>query len=370
MKVSVATPSDDNDLKAFYESFTVSGSIEIKVQRPQSFFDYYKLQSDDFETHILRDNKGQILACATLIFRDALLMGQKTKIGYATDLRVAPNRSAIVGWARYFSPITKSAVERRGAAYLFSVLSGTDSRIYNTLARPRAERRNIPIYNLLRKFDLITIVGHMPLIYHKLNTIKLVRANQNDLAPLAEYLKKKSRNRALSFIYSEDFLKERFNRWPGLRPESFILAKDRRDVIVGCTAPWSNNKVQRLFANKYSGFAETAKTALKFGSWFNLSSALPAAGDELQVEFLTHLYADNPDIFESLLEESYRTRAPNSALTYAHFNNYPQTEPTKQFFYSRTPSALYTVSPTSQELPRELLHSPQEYPPELELCLI
>ncbi len=370
MKLSLATPEDDEALKTFYESFIIHNPIEIQVERPKSFFDYYKLQSDDFETHILKDNTGKVQGCATLVFREGQIMGQKTKIGYATDLRVAQTREAIMNWARYFLPITKSITEKRDVNYLFSVISGSDSTAYNTLLRPRAQRRNIPVYNLLRKFDLVSIVGHLPLLYQKLKTIELVRLDEKDLEPLAHYLQRKSSHRALAFPYNVDFLKTRLQKWPGLRPESFIIAKDRRGNIVGCVAPWSSNSVQRLYAKKYTGFTETTKKALKIGSWFNLSSPLPQVGNEFQIEFLTHLYADNADIFEFLLEESYRAKAPDATLVYAHFHNFPQTRPPKQFFFSRTPSALYTVSTMETALPRELLHSPLENPPELELCLI
>lgn len=370
MRIEIAKPSDDAELKSFFESFHLLGPINLRVQRPQSYFNYYRLQSEDFETYILRDSKNKIQGCGTLIFREGFLLGKYQKIGYATDLRISQNRAAIIGWARHFMPTIKSACKKRNTEYLFSILSENDLSIYNTLIRPRARRRNLPIYTLLRKFDIVTLFGHFPLYYHKLNSIKINRGDSADIEALADYLRKKSAKHPLAFSYSPELLHKRFQSWPGLRIDSFLIAKDKRGQIVGCTAPWSTSSVQRLFAEKYEGFAESTRTALKIGSWFGLSSKLPPTTEEIQTEFLTHLHADNADIFAVLLEHAYAERAPNAVLVYPHFHSYPKTLPPKVFFHSTSKASLYMFKPSQEDIPQELLHAPMEYPPELELCLI
>jgi hypothetical protein len=122
--------------------------------------------------------------------------------------------------------------------------------------------------------------------------------------------------------------------------------------------------------NHYGGFAQTARGALKFGSALKLTTPLPPPGDYFKFQCLTHLYADNPDIFDVLLEEAWHRRPVDHALVYTHFHRLPMTMPPKQFFYSKTPLALFVVTPGDVELPFELLNNPIDRPPELELCLI
>lgn len=366
MKLTIATAADSKELTEFYQSYPILGPIDLSVQRVANYFQHYRLQSDDFETHCLRERDGSLQGTATLLFREGRVGSSFETIGYATDLRISNNRKAIVTWTEHFLPITQAALEKRNSRFLFSVISGVDPTIQNTLIRPRAQRRNIPVYHLLRRFEIVTLAGHWPLMYDELPSIKLSRASESDIEPIAAYLRKQSERYVMSFSYSADLIADRLKRWLGFQIDAFILAKDKKGNIVGTVAPWNNQHIQKLVPIKYSGLVQTAGTALKMASWLKWATPLPPLNTPLQLEFLTHLHANNSDVFACLLEEAYRQKSKNSFLAYAHFHKHAMTLPPRQFIYSQTPSAIYTLSPTNEDLPRELFNSV----PELELCLV
>lgn len=371
MRVYRANETDSDELKGLLARFPIAGSVEVCLERQGHYFDQYKLQSENFETFVLRErNKDQAQGTATILFREGLISKKPEVIGFASDLRIANSRKAIVSWTQHFRPLAEDSMKRNGARFLFSILPIRDALIQNTLVRPRAQRRHLPLYRLVRRFDIVTLHGHWPFFYDKLTTIQIKPGTESDIEPLAHYLTQKSVNRPLAFRYSPDFLKARIERWPGFQISNFLVARDKRGNIRGCVAPWSHDSVQKLRIHGYHGFAQTARGALKAASTVRLTTPLPPVGSHLKLQSLTHLYADNPDIFDVLLEESWHRRPVDHVLVYPHFHKLPMTEPPSQFFSSKTPMALYVVTPEEDELPFDLLYNPVEHPPELELCLI
>jgi hypothetical protein len=192
----------------------------------------------------------------------------------------------------------------------------------------------------------------------------------NDLEPLASYLKSKAVHKPLSFPYSADLLMQRFAKWPGFEMKNFLIAKDSRKNIIGCAAPWKASQILSISVSKYSGFGETIYSFSKWFSYFNFVKRLPPAGQELKIKFLTHLYADNPDIFATILAEAFRITQKNELLCYPHFDRTPLTLPPKNFLTSKMPFSIYTVMPPEKPLPEFLQTHKVTPPPEIEPILV
>lgn len=371
MRVYRANAADSEKLKEFLKKYPIPGSVEVCIERQGDYFAQYELQSQQHETYILKDrNNKEIQGTATILFRQGQIEGKQETIGFASDLRISSSRKAIVSWTQHFRPLMEDAMAQAKARFMFSILPTKDALIQNTLVRPRAQRRHLPLYRLVRRFDVVSLHGHWPFFYDKLTTIQIKPAELNDLEAIAAYLRSKSHHRPLSFDYTAELLSHRIQNWPGLQISSFLLARDKRGNIRGCVAPWTNDSVQRLQIQRYGGFAHTARGALKFGAAFKFTTPLPQPGGYYKFQCLTHLNADNPDIFDVLLEEAWHRRPVDHTLVYTHFHRLPMTMPPNQFFYSKTPLALFVVTPGEEELPFELLNNPIDRPPELELCLI
>jgi len=292
-------------------------------------------------------------------------------VGFATDLRVVPTRQAILQWPDKLLPALTEAANSRNCEYVFSILNSTQTHAYNALIRPRSQRRHIPRYYLYRKYDVVTIHGKFPFSdLPFLSTIKISQMQKEDLEPLAYYLKSKAIHKPLSFPYSVALLEERFKNWHGFEMSNFLIARDSKKNIIGCVAPWKGSQISNITVTNYSGFGETAYSFSKWFSMFNFVKRLPPIGGSLKVKYLTHFYADNPDIFASLLSEAFRVAEKNELLSYAHFFKTPLTMPPKMFFTSRIPFSIYSVMPPDKSIPEFLLPQKVTPPPEIEPILV
>ena len=122
MNLVYATEADSDRLIAYFKSIAVPGLVDLSVERQHSFFDQYRLQSDDFDTLMLLDEHHEIQGIASFVYRQALLNHQERRVAYATDLRISPTRKALRGWAQYFCRSSQTLCNEK-VATPFSVLS-------------------------------------------------------------------------------------------------------------------------------------------------------------------------------------------------------------------------------------------------------
>ncbi len=373
LKVEEASEADSDALKAFTikQPFLTNYTIDLAINRRGSFFEKYRLQSDDFVTFKMINDAGEIEGIASMVFRKTFLNGEQTLVGYANDLRISNSRQAIVQWPEKLLPALTEAAQKRNCEYVFSVFNTNQMNAMNALIRPRSQRRNIPRYYLYRKFKYITLHGKIPFSdLPFLSSLKMDRLTENDIEPLAHFLRSKTLHRPLSFAYTADLIQHRLKNWPGFHKENFILAKDARGNIVGSAAPWKASQVFNVNVLNYSGFGETIYAFSRWLSLFKFVKKMPRIGETLPLKFITHLHADNPDIFGALLAESFRITSREELLTYIHFNGMPLTLPPKSFLISQIPFAMYTVLPPEKPLPEFLHLHKATPPPELEAVLI
>jgi len=370
VRITKATESDTEELANFFAQQTLHGPVDVQLARPGHFFDQYRLHSPHYDVFVLRDLKGQVNGMAAIVYRDAYINGEVKKIGYCTDLRIASTREAIITWTKHFLPVLQDALDDRKCDYFFSVVVPQDSRAYNALVRPRSSRRSIPRFYMLGRFELVTVIGRMPWASRPLDTIEIKKCESSELDALVSYLDKKSRERTLSYVYNRELIDYRIKTWPGFGMESYLIAKDSLGNIVGCVAPWDSYEVQHMTIVEYHGFSKTLKRAMDLASFVGLTQRMPKEGEALNFSYLTHLYADNPDIFYSLLYESYELMKPTKSLCYAHFANHLVTLPPRTFVSTTFPLAVYSLLPPDQPLPDFLRMSRLAAAPDLEIAFL
>jgi hypothetical protein len=366
MKLIKADESDNERLLHFFTKSRIPGSIDLRFRRMFSFFNHYRIQSNDFVTYMLINRKDELEAIASLLYRPAWIMGEKQTIGYATDLRVSSSRRAVMEWSNHFLPILEDERAKRNCHYTFSVIAHSQRQAYNALIRPRNLRRQMPRYYQYRKFDLVSIHGLWPFHSNPLPDIKVRNAKPQDFGALAEYLVKKSAPRPLRFIDSVKDVESQLEAWRDLYIENFLLAEDINGNIIGCGAPWSPQQIQRVYALAYSPQLSNLKDVLKLLSWFNVAHPLPEEGQELPLRHLSFLNADNPDIFYSILYQAFLRTSKNEVLVYPHFHDHLMARPPKGFITSRKQYGMYCVLSPNDTVPSFLRPSPLAEPPAFE----
>lgn len=371
MKLVKATENDSDRLKEFFERMILPGSIDFSIRRPGSFFDQYRLQSTDFQTIMLIDDQDKINGIASLIFREGHVNGEKQIWGYATDLRVAPTRQAVMQWASRFLPVLESECEARRCKYVFSAVEHHGNQAYNALIRPTSSaRRRLPRYYLVNRFRVVALHGRIPFAAQPLTSIRLKEMQREDIEPLCAYLREQAHERPLADVHDPELFMEKLSRWPGLELEDFRIARNAKGRILGCAALWDNSRAQQFVPQTYNGFAHTLHQSLNIASWFGLVRPTAQPERPMASRYLTHLACDSAEVFHRLVDDAFSRLAPKEFLVYEHFRGHWRTLPPLSFIASSLPFGLYMILPPAAPVPAWLTPHSQGLPPEFEAAWV
>lgn len=375
MNLEIASPKNSFELNEFFSQFTLRGLVDLKIQRKKDFFAPYKLQSDDYRTYMLRDSDGDIQAIASFLFRETAYDGHPTKIATALDLRVAPNRKAIIEWSNHFLPVMQSITDEMKVEFIFSAINLADPSALNTFVRPRQMKRPIPRYHLYRKYNLVSLHGKWPWAKAPLKSVRFQNCHDGIEEALIEYILKRSQYRPFSSTWNREALLNKIKHLPGLKKSDFIVATDHQGNVVGCTAPWSPHEIQDYIPLSYSLRAHNFRQMLKFfwmfGMTHRLTKPVASTGIEQKLNYshLTHLHADNEDVFEGLIATAFEQCSSQDFLLYAHAVQDYRLLPPRSWISASLPFALYAVVPPQKPMPA-FLHPSISLNPELESCYL
>ncbi len=371
MKLKIADHSDSKSLVEFFKEFPVKGMIDLKIDRHQDFFATYQAQSDLYRTYMLQDEQAQLHGAASIIVRDAFQDGKVLQIASATDLRVRTNRKAILQWSQHFLPVIEKEAREHNLSCMFSTINLSDPTALNAFVRPRNMKRAMPRYFLYRKFRMVSLHGKYPWAHKPLNSIKIRPGSAMNVDALAAYVIKRSQFRPFASVWDYQSFEKKVSRLNGLQLSDFHIAFDSDDNVVGCVAPWSASGIQDIIPLSYSLQAHNFRQFLKFFWIFGMTRRLakPVAStgleSKLQFRYLTHLSADNEDVFESLVSSAYESVSPQEFLLYAHAEQDYRLLPPETWISASLPYALYAVVPPENEMPA-FLHPSISMNPEIE----
>lgn len=368
MILEVARPEDSWDLKQFFKQFTVGDLLEFKIDRPEDFFLPYDIQSEQHVTYILRDPMDKsIQGAATFIIQNAWLGNRLQTVAIARDLRITPNRQAIMSWGQYFQPVLDEIKKAYGVDYFFSVLNMSEAKVLNTFIRPRQHKRPWPRYHLFRRFNIVSLHGMLPGVENPLPHMRIRKADASMHDDLMYYILQNRKNKELSQVYDRASFENFIKRWKNLNLSDFYVALDNDGRIVGCVAPWSAAQVQEYIPYNYNKVAHNFRQFLKFGKWFGwtrtLTKPVPRLKREapLNFRYLTCFLADNEDIFEALLWRVYHEVQPYEFLVYLQMRTDLHMRPPRGWVSAKLSYGLYCLVPHEEELP-DFLHPSYDRP--------
>ncbi|WP_347358529.1 hypothetical protein [Bdellovibrio sp.] len=371
MKLEIAKPEDSKALVEFYKSFPLKGLVEIKIDRDGDFFAPYEVQAEQHLTYQLKDDEGKLEGMASFVVRDVLLGGSITKVAFGRDLRISSNRRAVLEWSQHFLPVMNEVSQTLGSKYLFSVMSMADVQALNAFVRPRNLKRPLPNYHLFRRFNMVSVHGRLPWAHNPLPHLRMRRGSLANVDALIHYITQKSRQRDLATTWDVPSFFDKLERWKGLKLEDFIIAFDKNENIVGCVAPWSAGGMQEFIPMQYSLRAHNFRQFLKFGKMLGWTRTLTKPYSRLKIEagfnfkYLNFLFADNGDIFESLLWKAFDDAKENEFLLYTQTRSEFIYRRPRNWISAKMPFGVYLLLPPDSEVPT-FLHPNNENPAEIE----
>lgn len=370
MRLEIAKPEDSPQLVEFYKNFPLRGLVEIKVDRDGDFFAPYAIQSDRYLTYQLKDEE-KIEGIASFVIRDVQLENQIVPAAFGRDLRISSNRRAIMGWAQHFLPVMEEVFQTFNCRHLFSVLSMSDIQTMNTFVRPRNLKRRMPHYYLYRRFNMVSVHGRLPWAKNPLPHLRIRRGNQKNVDALIAYIVRKSQQKDLSTVWDAASFHDKLDRWKGLVLSDFHIAFDKHDNIVGCVAPWSAGGLQDFIPMQYSLRAHNFRQFLKFGKMLGWTRTLTKPYSRLKIEaglnfkYLNFLFAENGDIFESLIWKAFDDARENEFLLYNQLRSEYIYRRPYNWISAKIPFGIYLLQAPELE-PPSFLHPNNERPVEME----
>lgn len=370
MRLEIATPEDAATLAEFYKSFSVHGLIEMKIDRGQDFFAPYGLQSDQHLTYQLK-GQGKLEGVASFIRQEVLLDNKVQPVVFGRDLRISSNRRAVLEWSKHFLPVMSEVAQAFDSKYLFSVMSMGEVQALNAFVRPRTLKRPLPHYYLFRRFNMISVHGRLPWAKNPLPHLRIRHGNENNKDALIYYIIQKSRQRDLSTVWDAQSFADKLDRWKGLKLEHFLVALDKNENIVGCAAPWSSGGLQDFIPMEYSLRAHNFRQFLKFGKTLGWTRTITKPFSRLKIEasfnfkYLNFLFADNGDIFQSLLWKAYDDASDNEFIVYNQSRSEYVYRRPPTLITAKMPFGVYLLRPPDQEKPA-FLHPANERSIEVE----
>ncbi|MBK7961079.1 MAG: hypothetical protein IPK04_07625 [Bdellovibrionales bacterium] len=361
MRLVLAGPEHDEKLRAFYHQFVIAGPVDLKIERPRSFFSPYIIQSDRYCTFILEENdSSEILGCVSFVIQDVMLGDKKQTVAIGRDLRIAQNRKAILGWGELFLPLIQELKDHHHVDHLFSTLNMSETKALNTFVRPRQIKRPFPRYHLYRRFNLITLHGRWPWARSPLPSVRIIRASSSREEELMYYMLQKTTKMDLLPWFDRKTILAQFDRWQDLKLSDFLVAVDPHDNIVGCLAPWRSHQVQSLIPYNYDLRAHNFRQFLKFGNLWGWTRPLTKPVNRLKLEtslqmtYLNFVLSDHPDIFETLLDAAFDSAGPNDFLVYLQMRDQIHLRPPLHWITAKIPYGLYCLIPPESPTPEFL----------------
>lgn len=372
MKLEIATPTQSLELAEFFRRFPLRGPVEMLVDRKPDFFKPYSIQSASHVTYTLRDERdASLLGSVTFVMDDLWVNGQPQKVAFGRDLRILETRQAVLGWTQHFLPVMNEIQTQHGAQHVFSILSQNDARALNAFVRPRLMRRPIPRYFLFRRFNLVSLHGRLPWAPTPLKSLRIRRGSPAIEDALIQYVVRKSRQRELGTLWDADRFLDRLARWDNLTLEDFLVATDAQGNIVGCCAPWSPGGIEERIPLRYNLIAHNFRQFLKFGKFFGWTRTLTKPVYRLGMEaslnfrYLSFLFADNEDIFDSLAWIAYDECRETEFIAYTQMRSDLHLRPPLSWISAKNAHGLYALVPPEQPLP-DFMHPSNDRPVELE----
>lgn len=363
MRLRTAEPEDNKRLVEFFKTIPSRGWVELKADRCPDFFAPYKLNSENFVTYVLENEEEQeVQGIASFVEKKLLIQGHPNSAVFACDLRIAPNRNAILNWSHHYLPTIEQVKEKFAADHIFAIINKTESQALNAFLRPRMRRKHFPIYHYFRGLSGVTVHGRYPWAKALASTIKVKHFTPHSQDALWAYLLAGNKRKEMSPFWDLQQIDRFFASQDTLDKNQFLIAFDRKNNIIGCTLPWSPLKFIELIPLGYDSRAQNFRQFLKFADLMGWAHRLTrpqentSQDSSLNLKFLSYHFADNHYVHECLLDVAYRNCERGEFLHYFRDENEIHLKRPRFWIGTEVPYGLYYLNFEGNELPAFFSH--------------
>ena len=292
-----AKPSDNAGLVALAQACSMSGDIELRIDRAPDFFALNRLEGERWRLAVA-ERDGQVVGCICTSERDCYVDGERQRIGYIGDLKVHPNhRDSVIadGLSHYAAEFMTALPE--SAKVLITVLAGN---------RPMEKRLGGP-RGLPRFSRAGTVRTHsLSILWERRNPVgwaKITPGTWNDIEEMAALWQDVACQRQFAPAHNADSLARWIRGAPDLDIADFRLARAADGKLLGFIGLWDQRRFKQLTVVSYSRRMAIARRAFNAVAPLTGSERLPVSGAPLNVVTATHVCVprDRADVLRALI---------------------------------------------------------------------
>jgi hypothetical protein len=365
-----STPLDSTALNNFFSSIQTEGKINMKIHRQIDFFSFYHRLNLKFKNYIFESTKqspqrhngdekifslvnpeisSEVLGTASFLFQHRSLYHRVVKIALACDLRISSKRKAIMNWSKFFLPKISALQDEEKIDHFITSINLTEFKAINAFLRPRQINNNLPIYELIQKYNLVSVHGFFPIMHELVKNIKVQYGTEQDKEALLKYISLKLQDYELIPEEIQNNLSSYISNSILYSFSHFLIAKDPQGNIVGCTHPISSGLLQDYFPQKYDQQANNFRQFLKFTSFLRfgrkLTRPFSSTNKEQTLNFrmLHFLFFEHPEVLNSLVHTAFHDSVTNEFILYAYQTNQYTYRPPRGTLHAEIPYGLFEI---------------------------
>ncbi|WP_322040659.1 hypothetical protein [Burkholderia diffusa] len=343
-RIRPATAVDNERLLAFQTRYAMRGDMPLRFDRSPDYFALHRCHSNDYRTWLAEDSAGRVKGMASMVVRDGYLAGEKQRIAYLGDLRIAPDRELARTWVDYVVDRLADLARNEDVLHTYCCVI-RDNRIA-TQSLFRTGKRTQLGFRHWRGYSNVSIYARR-IAARCAGSVRITGASATDADALCAFLDHQSRFQPFGCVFTADEFARRLSTWPDFGIERFLVARDTHGRIVGCVAPWDAGRIKRIVLERLP----RSLSALRYG--FNTIAPLlgrptiAAPGQPLRDIYLTHLHVSgrDPAIAHALLDAVWqRERSRYALLQLCLYDHDPLWPALHGYRYTALPMDLYTLS--------------------------
>ena len=343
-RIRPATAVDNERLLAFQTRHAMRGALPLRFDRSPDYFALHRCHSGDYRTWLAEDSAGRVKGMASMVVRDGYLAGERRRIAYLGDLRIAPDRELARTWVDYVGDRLADLARHDAVQHAYCCVI-RDNRLATQSLFGTGKRARLG-FRHWRGYSNVSIYARR-IAARRSGSVRITNASNADADALRAFLDQESRSQPFGCVFTADEFARRLSTWPDFGIERFLVARTAQGRIVGCVAPWDAGRIKRILLERLP----RSLGVLRHG--FNAIAPLlgrpPIAGlgQPLQDVYLTHLHVSgrDPDIARALLDAVWqRERSRYALLQLCLYDRDPLWPALHGYRYTALPMDLYTLS--------------------------
>lgn len=302
LRVEFARESDDAAIRAMCRRQAMPGRVRVTFERDPEFSLGCRAAGEDCKILVARTaDDGEIAGVACRSARRVFVNGGEERLGYLSQLRIAPRFQGRWLVSRGFRLLREMHEADPLPAYLTAIVEGNRGAT-GVLVEKR--RTSLPVFHPVAEIRTLAI----PVAGERATPrcdAAITAAEGRDAAKIAAFLCREGARRQFFPAHSEASLL-RLAKF-GLRVEDFRIAR-RAGQIAGVMALWDQSAYKQTVVQGYSGWLRAAAPIYNWGAAWTGRAALPRPGEKLRSAYAAFACIANDDaaIFTSLLCEICR----------------------------------------------------------------